>query len=356
MKNEITIKEIARLAGVNPSTVSRVFNRSTRYPISSEVSARIMAIAEKHRFAPHHAGHSLASKRSFKLGIVLNSLEMDFGSPHGAPILSHFIFEACRSGYHALVLPVENGDFDPQVRECIRAGHADGYWIGTDMMGTATVEELVHHRIPAVSCYQDVRPQEALSGVELFEVAMAGAFREMFESVRRRGFSEYAFFTREDAICERMRRYEHFHDGARYGVPLAEEFSYRGGRSELKMWREARRAAEEFWPRLSRHRLILCANDLMAMAVCDAARDHGLTPGREISVIGFDHLEVNPYYKASEVGRETLATFEVPRTELGREMARFLIRRIEKPGDATPPPVLEVKFIERESLGIGRTS
>ena len=65
----MSIKDIARLAGVSPSTVSRVINQK-KY-VKPELRERIMAVVKETGYVPSHAARSMVLKRSFTVGIVI---------------------------------------------------------------------------------------------------------------------------------------------------------------------------------------------------------------------------------------------------------------------------------------------
>src|SRR5690606_16412833 len=69
----VTIKDIARLAGVSYSTVSKALNDSPL--VKSETRQRIVELAKQLGYEPNHAAKSLVSRRSMTIGVLLPSLE-----------------------------------------------------------------------------------------------------------------------------------------------------------------------------------------------------------------------------------------------------------------------------------------
>lgn len=67
----ITAKEIAKLAGVSQSTVSRVFNANWKGSVKPDIKARILKIAKENGYTPNTIAHILTSRHSGIVGIML---------------------------------------------------------------------------------------------------------------------------------------------------------------------------------------------------------------------------------------------------------------------------------------------
>ena len=74
----VTIRDVAKKAGVSVATVSRYINRNT--PVSAEVAERLKSVMEELRYVPHAAARNLASRKTRVVGLLLNNLHNDFCS------------------------------------------------------------------------------------------------------------------------------------------------------------------------------------------------------------------------------------------------------------------------------------
>ena len=72
----ITIKEIARKAGVSPATVSRVLTNCR--PVQTELRERVLKVAEECGYSPNTAARSLLKKQTNAIGVVVNNLHDSF--------------------------------------------------------------------------------------------------------------------------------------------------------------------------------------------------------------------------------------------------------------------------------------
>src|SRR5579884_300421 len=74
----ITLKALARLAGVHPSTVARVLNGDPRQRVGPEVRERIIALAEEHGYKPNRLARALRLKRSHVIGTIIPDIANPF--------------------------------------------------------------------------------------------------------------------------------------------------------------------------------------------------------------------------------------------------------------------------------------
>src|SRR5512134_3687210 len=77
--SSVTIRDVARQAGVSVATVSRYINRNA--PVSAEVAERLNRVMTDLRYVPHAAARHLASRKTRVIGLLLNNLHNDFFVP-----------------------------------------------------------------------------------------------------------------------------------------------------------------------------------------------------------------------------------------------------------------------------------
>ncbi|MHB9138532.1 MAG: LacI family DNA-binding transcriptional regulator [Victivallaceae bacterium] len=349
MKKQITIRQIAVMAGVNASTVSRVFNANCGHSISDNIRNKVLSIAEQHEYVPKGSARSLAHGKSFNLGIVLHDIESDLASPFLSLVLSGFCRAAMRGGYQAVVLPVEGGDCDQEVVRQIRGGNADAYLVGATMMGSETVRELGKKQIPVVTYVADKVLDELLPNVCYFKVDNAPAFEDMLRTVKDRGFDRYALFCNK---AHRVNSRLNLNNQA-FGIEQSEIIEFEGSIRDVSVCNTARLAANKAIQRIMRHKLIVCSNDLIALGLCEALREAGIRPGKDISVIGYDNIEQNPnFIWPLSQDKPFLATIDAHEKDIGTMMAEQLLTMLNE--KKFPSGLIEVpaKFIQRDSLGM----
>src|ERR671926_1475040 len=93
----VTIRDVARQAGVSGATVSRYINRNA--PVSAEVAERLDRVMSDLRYVPHAAARHLASKKTRVIGLLLNNLHNDFF----VPLLNGIEAVVRQKGYNLIV-------------------------------------------------------------------------------------------------------------------------------------------------------------------------------------------------------------------------------------------------------------
>ncbi len=340
-----TMNEIARLAGVNISTVSRVFNPNCGHPISPKISEKVLAIAAEHDYVPKSSARSLAHGRSFTIGVILHTLTKDFASPTFSLLLSEFTREALRLGYQTVLMPVHAGNFDEQVVRQIRSKNADAYFIGSHLAGSKTMQELAKRNLPAVTYVSDKITDFQLPNLTLFSLDNSKAYEELFKTVKMRGFDEFAFI--EMKQHEESSRFYKIEQAKLYGLSLSEKILCSGNSSPYSLRAETLSNTLAVMPRIKQHKLIICQCDFMALGLCDALRISGLVPGKDISVIGYDNIEVNP---ANRIKNPFLTTIDKNEGGTGRKMVHVLLDKLNN-RDVSNNIKISADFILRESLG-----
>jgi len=101
--------EIARLANVSQSVVSRVLNgRAKEFGIADDTVARIRQIAEAVDYRPNHAANMLLGRKTKLIGVIIRSFEDQFL----ATILDELNRRALQAGYALIVVGLEQGEFN----------------------------------------------------------------------------------------------------------------------------------------------------------------------------------------------------------------------------------------------------
>ncbi len=352
MKRQITIKEIAEMAKVNPSTVSRVLNGNKKYSITSSVRSRILELADRYSYAPQGTARSLACRQSFNIAIILDRVENDMASSAGAILLGSICREVTKQNYKAILLPASGKDIDAEVLHCIRSSNADAYFIGGLMAGNKTWAELEKSKTPAVTFLGDTIFGDDIPNIDVVALDVESGYRELFRELSARNFRHMAlFFLKEHKLA--TKRYPAALLAKEYGIEIEEEIPFNCPVSDFKIRHTARETAHAAMDRLRKQELILCSNDLAALGVCDALNACGIRPGIDISVVGFDNLEVQSTYRAPTDDRElpSLATIDTHLAEAGRVIVNLLLKRIRE--NRTEKEKLSIKstFIPRETLG-----
>lgn len=331
----VTIKEVARHAGVSVATVSRVLNDSG--PVSEAARQRILESARELRFVPSGAARSLITRRTSTLGVLLPDLYGEFFSE-----FIHGIDQAVRQhGYHLLVSCSHSEE--SEITAALRAmrGRVDGFVIMAPEVDLATLLENLPDALPIVLLNNPVADRFDTLTLDNF----GGAYAATEHLVVAHGHRRVALLGGTPGNFDARERLRGYRAALREaGIEPSEEWEIQGDFSE-----EAGYAAIERILRLTpRPSAVFAANDSMAIGALSALQEAGVRVPEELALVGFDDIPIARYL------RPPLTSVHVPIRELGKRAVEHLMRASAA---KNPPPkqqdVLPSTLVVRRSCGCG---
>lgn len=323
MDGNVTIRDVAALAGVSPSTVSRVLNGNHRQHMTPATRDRVHAAIDALRYTPLRSARSLRRQRSHVLAVVLPDISNPFFSLLARGVESIAFGTGCST-------MICNSDHSPTKErhylEILLAEQA----LGVVYIPTSTPDEEGLKRL-ARSGARIVVADRAVPGFPSVRADNAGGSRALAEYVLRCGYRRIAYLAGPADVSTARERLEGFRaalDAA--GVqPVAIEhgpFTCEAGYDlSTKLARSARVDA------------LVAANDMMALGALRAVEDAGLSVPEHVGVAGFDHAPWTTYL------RPQLTTVEVPALQIGEVAAGQLLSEVAE--DACLP----TRLIEGET-------
>lgn len=322
----VTIKDVAREAGVTVSTVSRSLNGS--YGVHHATRAKVVAVAQRLNYSPSHAARGLVTGRTHALGLIIS----DIRNPFFAEVARGAQEAASRAGYDLLLC---NADLDPAAQlRSIRAmlgKRVDGLIMNSVLaFSRAEKQELAASRVPVVLLN---RPRQA-RGFNVVRADNVLGGRLAGEYLNRLGHRRLAHLTGPRQHGNLTDRAQGFLAACPDAIVLHGENTFASGCDMARRLFDAH-------PDVT---AVFAASDVLAFGVLREAWNRGLRVPDHLSVIGFDNVDV------SGVIHPPLTTIHQPKFEMGAAAVEILIRG-SKPGAAVPPAsrVLPVELIERES-------
>jgi LacI family transcriptional regulator len=276
----ITIKDVARAAGVSVATVSRVQNGSAL--VKETTRRRVGEVAERLGYSPHGAARSLITSRTNTLGVLLPDLYGEFFSE----VIRGIDQAAQREGYHLLVSSshVDRSAVETAFRSM--RGRVDGLIVMWPEMDQSAVPNLPA-RFPVVLLSAPIGPD----GFDVITVAnYEGAYAmvcHLLDLGHRRIAMIKGIEGNADA-AERLRGYR----GALASAGLASAaIEVAGDFKEASGFR----AANQLLDREVRPTAVFAANDAMAIGALSAFREAGLRVPEDIALAGFDDIPMASY-------------------------------------------------------------
>lgn len=328
-----TISDIAALAGVSKSTVSRALNDNPL--ISSKTREYIQSIARKHHFATHQAARNLSLKRSHTIGMILpvTPYSYDFmADPFFAELLHGVMSAASTHGYD-LLIGHSRKDTPGDIQHYLDSKRADGLILLGCGRYIESVSEFFDSQSPFIVwdaaedlIYCSVNSNNAAGGRLAVEhlynvgrrrIAFLGGPKEEPEVIQR--YCGYA---------ETLEKYGLEHEPSRiiYG-DYTSRSGYEGVHTLLNRG-----------PDIDG---LFCCSDFMAIGAMEALREKGLNVPGKISVVGFDDISPAAYCSPP------LTTISQNLLKAGRILVNNLIQFLQ---DRTiTRTILPVELVVRKS-------
>lgn len=278
MANEkVTSVDVARLAGVSQSAVSRYYTPGTS--VSTKTGEKIKLAAEQLGYRPNVLARSLITGRSRIIGLVVAYLENYF-YPEVVERLSKALQE---EGYHVLVfissLSAENAD---KITQEILDYQVDGIVLASVSMSSDLAARCRASGVPIV-LFNRKQDDRTLSAVTTDNRAGGRMLADLLLSLGHERIGYIAGF--EGASTQRDREL-----GFREGLEHAGKELFACDVGNFR-YEEAQAAARRMFGTRKRPDAVFVANDHMAFAVMDVLRyELGLGVPEEVSVVGFDDV------------------------------------------------------------------
>lgn len=336
----VTIRDVARQAGVSESTVSRVLSEAeTAVSISQETRQRVLAAAEALSYQPHPFARALRGKGTNLLGLIVREIDDPFFAQ-----LIEVIGNAAREQGYDLVLGYARSDPAEAVAlgEILDLRQSDGLLLLGDLKESPEDHTFLLKMAQARCMVSVCRGSEELAG-NTPSVAVdnrKGALMAL-NYLAHLGHRRIAHINagRVGDLRERLEAYRQFMR-ERFAEPPAEyvqvnENSYEGG------YKATKRLLLLADPPTA----IFATDDTMAIGALSAAADVGRAVPRDLSIVGFDDAKVAAYL------RPALTTVRQPIEEIGRQAVDLLVEMIKegRAPDPLPRILIEPELIVRQS-------
>lgn len=342
MKNQLdrnagnlTLDDIADLAGVSRSTVSRVVNEHTS--VKKEVRQRVLNIIEEHHFHPNAAARTLALQRSWTIGLILpHSVSTFFTDPY-YPNLLMGIAKACNLYNFTLALfLVSTKEDEANVFSRVgRKGFLDGVIVQSGHHGDqGAIGKMVDKKIPLVVVGRPFRSDN----VTYVDIDNINAAKSAVTYLHKIGCKRIATITGPLDSTVGIDRLEGYRQAIKeQNGQVDDNLVVEGNFTETGGYLAMQKLLP-FQPDG-----VFAASDVMAAGAMKAAEDANLRIPKDISFIGFDDLPAASY------GSNQLSTVRQKVAELGQKSVESLIEQIEDESIAPRQIILETELVIRQS-------
>lgn len=333
----VTIRDVAQKAGVGLGTVSRVLNNSLL--VSSATRLRVSDVIAELNFVPS------ANARRLSLGKTLTvaAIVPFFTRPVFIERLRGIEATLSESAYDLVIYNVETPQKrDDYIRNVPRRERTDGVLIISLPPRDSDVAGLAQTAVPVVLVDAYHPALTGLDTVTTDDVAGGRAATQHLLDLghRRIGFVGDSLETNFNFTSSRDRFQGYQQALAGAGVPFRREYHAQGEHGRY----EARQGAATLLALPERPTAIFAASDTQALGVQQAARDAGLSIPADLSVIGYDDVEIAEY-----LGLTTMRQYLF---ESGKRGVELLLDRLADPTAAPVREILSAELVVRQTTAL----
>lgn len=332
MKSE----EIARLANVSRSTVSRVINNYSNVP--EETRKKVQAVIDKYGYQPNNSARVLAGKSNNIIGLFIADINETYSdetyiganSPYNIELLSEIIKSCKKRNYLVLVNTIT------KEAEC-------------EMMETYFKSRMIYGGIFVGFPYRmkelialSEKPYNIVFVDELLETDKEGKYSKLvncdnvrcgYEATKyllELGHQDIAFIEGDGRLSSIQRKEGYEQAFTENGLHIKEELMIYGAYREDIAYKNTLELLKSYKPSA-----IFASNDIMALGAIRAIEEVGLSVGRDISVVGVDNLKLTKW-------KDKLTTMTFSIEEIAKKSVDLLFNK-EKSGHAKCAPMLTKK-------------
>jgi LacI family transcriptional regulator len=333
----VSIKDVAREAGVSTTTVSYVLNQNPTQTISPETTERIWQAVRALNYVPNLNARSLTSQKTNLIGVVIPQTEPGkefmFANPFYGELLSAIEYTARRNGYHLLLSGPEP---DQSYINIARNRSVDGIII-VGSYPSKSLNELHELAVPVVlvdtyvkdEVFHTIGIDDRLGGLLATRYLLEKGHRRIAfvsGSVSEQGVIQKRFLGYMDALNEA-------------GIAMDEKSLYLGTVS----YDFALSVPEEMQRRGNRETAAFTTADILGMGLVKGLRRLGRRVPEDLSIVGFDDLDL------SRMSDPSLTTVHQDIAEKGRCAVQMILDAADGNADKQEC-ILPIRLIERESV------
>ncbi len=330
-----TIRDVAKYAGVGLGTVSRVINDSPQ--VSKATRERVRLAIAAMNFVPNPTARRLSLGKTLTIAAIVPW----FTRPAEVERLRGIENTLAESDYDLVLYNVETPEKrDELFQDIPRSERADGVMIISLSPRDDDVERLAHSTVPIVLVDANHPSLKSLNRVITDDVAGGRTATQHLIDLghKRIGYISDPIETPFNFTSSRDRLTGYRQALAAAGIPFRLDYHGQGEHGRY----EARRLASNMLQLLDRPTAIFAASDTQALGVLEAAQECGLRVPEEVSIVGYDDIEIAEYVGLTTV-RQLLY-------ESGKRGVELLLDVLE---DSSVEPQCEVMPTE---LHIRRTT
>jgi LacI family transcriptional regulator len=331
----VTLRDVAKRAGVHAGTASRALNPQTRSLVNQATAKKVMEAAEELGYRPNSMARGLKINRSFTIGVLVP----DLTNPLFPPIVRGIEDELAKSGYTALLANSDNDRDRERIHfESMKDRQVEGFIMATAERDHPLIEDAIAADVPIVLVNRTVDSSRAFAVIPDDRMGTLLAINHLVEL----GHTRIAHIVGPERYSTGKERYRGFIDAMKAA----------GLKPDRKLIRFTRTFVETEGARVFRELLedgrpsftaVFAGNDLLALGCYDVMAEVGLVCPDDLSIVGFNDI---PFLDKL---RPPLTTIRIPHYDIGIRAARMVLDRLLDPSAKPTTLLLAPELVVRGS-------
>lgn len=336
------IREVAQLAGVSISTVSRVINGSKN--VSAELTVKVEQAIAALNYSTNSIGRSLKSVVTKEIVVIVTSISRVFF----LPVLEGITQEAIKDGYVVQIMETHDDiETEMQLVDFAVSKWVDGIILASSAFGRDSKTnkyvrklsslEKKGQRIPVVELEYISQNKKIDSVVVDHKKAAYEAVDYLINKVNKKKIvhispprSHYMGSLRLDGYRNALED---------NGIPFSDDYVLEGDYSTYSGYKLILQFIEKGFP----FDAIFCANDQMAVGAIKACEEKKLTIPEQVAIMGYDDIIT------ASVVTPSLSSVMIPKFDMGAVAMKILKKKLEGKENKRVLTTLKTEIIERES-------
>lgn len=306
----VTIKDVARLAGVSISTVSRVINNSK--PVSPEVRRRVMKVIEETGYKPNDIARTLVTKKSYLIGVIVTNLANSYVAE-----MVRGIEEVGKMYNYDILLCSSYGDKSTELKylQLLNRKQVEGIIFISDNLNDEIKERISEYKIPFI--YLSRHSMEEKYPTVTIDNYLAAY--EMTQYLISLGHQNIAYVADgiEPSNLEKIKIDGYKNALKENGIDKEIIYNAKGGKDE-----DGYNIAKDILNHDKDITAVFCSHDELAIGIINYFYDNDIKVPEDISVVGYGDI------KFASMLRPKLTTVKEPFYDMGAVAIRMIIKEI----------------------------
>ncbi len=327
----VTIKDIAKHAGVSISTVSRVMNKKP--DVNTETEQRVRDAIKELGYSPNIVARGLVLKRSNVIGFIVP----DIMNPSFPELARGVVARAKSFGYSVMFFDTNHDSrVEKEAIRLLQSKQVDGIILSFDEANKDELEKLKLEKFPVVQIYRK-SARSAISTIAIDNTGSGYTATKYLLDLGHRRIGHITTGNLSQSGHERLDGYVMALKEA--GVTVEQELIQTGSNSA----ESGLKCMERLLSLSNRPTAVFASHDLMAIGAFEAVYTAGLEIPGDISFVGHDNIQM------SRLIRPKLTTIDTHKDRLGQAGVDLLMEEIESGAPLNKESIFKTELVVRKS-------